>query len=91
MTLLRQSGLPLQILEQDAGLHFLVQVDTPWDDATLVAILARRGIKVAALSSYYHGEVPEKDRHCLVVNYSGLTQADLQKLESLLKQWTNMP
>ena len=87
VTMLRQSGLPLQILEQDAGLHFLVQVDTPWDDETLVAILARRGIKVAALSSYYHGEVPEKDRHCLVVNYSGLTQEDLGKLENMLKTW----
>ena len=88
VTMLRQSGLPLQILEQDAGLHFLVQVDTAWEDADLVAMLARRGVKVAALSSYYHGEVPEKDRHCLVVNYSGLTAEDMQKLESLLKKWT---
>ena len=86
--LLRQSGLPLQILEQDAGLHFLLQVDTRWDDETLVAVLARRGIKVAALSSYYHGRVPEKDRRCLVVDYSGMTQEDLGKLASLLKEWT---
>ena len=86
--LLRQSGLPLQILEQDAGLHFLLQVDTQWDDETLVAVLARRGIKVAALSSYYHVQVPEKDRRCLVVDYSGMTQEDLGKLESLLKEWT---
>ena len=86
--LLRQSGLPLQILEQDAGLHFLLQVDTRWDDETLVAVLARRGIKVAALSSYYHGQVPEKDRRCLVVDYSGMTQEDLGKLASLLKEWT---
>ena len=87
VTLLRQSGLPLQILEQDAGLHFLLQVDTAWDDETLVAILARRGIKIAALSSYYQGEVPPKARRCLVVNYSGLTAADMQTLENLLKQW----
>ena len=84
--LLQESGLPLKLLEQEAGLHFLVQVDTDLSDPELVAALAKRGVKIAALSSYFHGPVPEKDRHCLVVNYSGLTDADLQKLERLLQR-----
>ena len=88
VALLQGSGLPLKILEQEAGLHFLVQVDTQMSDEALVAELAKKGIQAAALSSYYHGPVPEKDLHCLVVNYSGLTAEDLQKLESLLKEWT---
>jgi len=66
----------LTILEQDAGLHFLLQVDTAQTDARLTARLAEEGIRVRALSEYFH-EVAE-DRHCLVVNYSGLKEEALQ-------------
>ena len=86
VTLLRESGLPLKILEQDAGLHFLVQVDTALSDEALVARLAEAGIRVAALSGYYHGPVPETDQHCLVINYSGLTEEDLEKLRKKLTE-----
>ena len=82
--LLRQSGLPLKILEQDAGLHFLVQVDTGLSDEALVERLERAGIRAAALSGYYHGDVPETDKHCLVINYSGLTEQDLDRLKEKL-------
>ena len=66
----------LTILEQDAGLHFLLQVDTELTDAQLVSRLAEKGIRVRALSEYFHDK-PE-DRHCLVVNYSGLKEETLQ-------------
>ena len=66
----------LTILEQDAGLHFLLQVDTALTDAQLTARLAEKGIRVRALSEYFHDR-PE-DRHCLVVNYSGLKEETLQ-------------
>ena len=88
VTLLQESGLPLKILEQDAGLHFLVQVDTALSDDALVARLAGKGVKAAALSSYYQGPVPESARHCLVVNYSGLTEEALEKLRTLLAEPT---
>ena len=66
----------LTILEQDAGLHFLLRVDTELTDAQLTARLAEKGIRVRALSDYFHDR-PE-DRHCLVVNYSGLKEEALQ-------------
>ena len=66
----------LTILEQDAGLHFLLRVDTELTDAQLVSRLAEKGIRVRALSEYFHDR-PE-DRHCLVVNYSGLKEETLQ-------------
>ena len=66
----------LTILEQDAGLHFLLQVDTELTDAQLVGRLAEKGIRVRALSEYFHDR-PE-DRHCLVVNYSGVKEETLQ-------------
>ncbi len=59
----------LTILEQDAGLHFLVKVDTPLSDRELTEKLSQSGIWVRALSDYYHET--KEDLHCLVVNYSG--------------------
>jgi len=66
----------LTVLEQDAGLHFILKVDTALTDAQLTARLAEKGIRVRALSEYFHDR-PE-DRHCLVVNYSGLKEEVLQ-------------
>ena len=70
----------LTIQEKDAGLHFLVKVDTDMKDEELVAWCEGRGMKVRTLSSYYHGQVPEQDRNCLVVNYSGLREEDMEKI-----------
>ena len=44
----------LTILEQDAGLHFLLKVDTELTDAQLVQRLAEKGVRVRALSEYFH-------------------------------------
>ncbi len=73
----------LTILEQDAGLHFLLKVDTPLSDAALTARLEKLGIRVKALSDYYHDS--DEDRHCLVVNYSGLPEEALQKALSAIE------
>lgn len=71
----------LTILEQDAGLHFLVKVDTELTDDELVAQFAREDICVRTLGSYYYGKAPEE--HCLVVNYSGLDEAQLYRLQDV--------
>ena len=65
----------LTIQEQDAGLHFLLKVDTPLSDHALTEKLAALGIRVRALSSYYHDQ--SEDLHCLVINYSGLKEERL--------------
>lgn len=67
----------LTILEQDAGLHFLLKVDTALPDGDLVQKLAHVGIRVKALSEYYHDQ--GLDRHCLVVNYSGVKEEALEQ------------
>ena len=76
----------LTIREEDAGLHFLIKVDGPLADEELVTRCAGMGIRVRSLSSYYHGPVPEQDRRCLVVNYSGLSETELEQLERILKE-----
>ena len=67
----------LTILEQDAGLHFLLKVDTELSDRELTEKLAAAGIRVRALSSYYHGNT--ENPHHLVVNYSGLKEEALEE------------
>lgn len=74
----------LTIEEADAGLHFLVNVDTDHTDQELVAFCAGLGLRVQALSSYYHAQVPNDSLRRLVVNYSGLKDEDLARLEEIL-------
>ena len=72
----------LSILEQDAGLHFLLKIETEKTDRQLTEALAKAGIRIRALSEYYHDS--KMDRHCLVVNYSGIKEENLSRaLESL--------
>ena len=73
----------LTILEQDAGLHFLLRADTQLSDRALVETLACAGIRVNALKDYFHGE--QKDLRCLVVNYSGLKEETLAQALKILE------
>ncbi len=75
----------ITIQEQDAGLHFLAQVHTTQTDLALVTQLEQLGIRVRTLSSYYQGHAPASAHHCLVINYSGLTDEQLALLEEKLK------
>lgn len=76
----------ITILEQDAGLHFLIRVDTQDSDEALVHRFAQAGIRIQALSDFYHGAVPDSALHCLVVNYDRLSDEDLQELVGRLEQ-----
>ena len=67
----------LTILEQDAGLHFLLKVDTALSDRELTQKLLAQGIKIHSLSHYYHGGF--RDSHMLVVNYVHLEEGALEK------------
>ena len=78
----------LTIREEDAGLHFLLKVQTFMTDEELVRYCESRGIRVRALSSYYHLNVPKDDEHCLVINYAGLNQ---EYLEQCLANWDGLP
>lgn len=74
----------LTILEQDAGLHFLLKVDTALSDGELTARLAQVGIRVQALSEFYHDSA--ENQRCLVVNYSGIREDALeQALEAVME------
>lgn len=74
----------LTIEEADAGLHFLLKIDTELSDEELETRCQSLGIRVHSLSRFY-AETPPYDRqHRLVINYSGLTQEDMEPLRQLL-------
>ena len=81
--LLEESSLApfLTILEQDAGLHFLLKVRWGGSDRELTEKLEAIGIRVQALSEFYHEG--RRDLHCLVINYSGIRE---EALEEALKR-----
>ena len=73
----------ITVLEEDAGLHFLVKVQTDLADEALAERFDRCGIRVHALSNYYRQCVPEEKRHILVINYSGLEESQLYRLSQV--------
>ncbi len=69
--LFRESGYPLEIREEDAGLHFLVRLQTDLPDEEVRRLAADRGVRLAFLSDFA-ADGGEKLEHCIIVNYSGL-------------------
>ena len=62
----------ITVQEQDAGLHFLLRVDTELSGRQLVERCAGCGIRVRTLAEYYHDLAPEGADKTLVINYSAL-------------------
>ena len=77
-------GLPGIHLQQEMQTRVLLQVDTRQSDRELTGALAKAGVRVQALSEYYHDG--SRDRHLLVVNYSGLREETLEKALPMLER-----
>ena len=76
----------ITIVESDAGLHFLLRIQSELDDDALTEQWQAASIRIRPLSYYYHGTTPPEDERCLVVDYSGLTEADYPLLEAALNR-----
>ena len=66
----------ITILEEDAGLHFLVKVNTAISDEVLIAKAAAEGIHISCLNQYYE-ILQAKDSHTIIINYSGIHTDDI--------------
>ena len=75
----------LTILEENAGLHFLLRVSPPLSAESMAQRFLKAGIRIQSLGSYYHGQVPSWAEQCLVVNYSGLTDTQTEELAARLQ------
>lgn len=73
------------IKEADAGLHFLLGLDIPCDDAVFSGIMERKGIKISAVSEYYQ-KPAEVMEHTFVINYSSLSQKQIQTAVQIMSK-----
>jgi GntR family transcriptional regulator/MocR family aminotransferase len=71
MEVFLHSGYPLEISEENSGLHFLVKLKTELSDEKVKALAAERGVKISFLSDFALTG-GEEMQHCIVVNYSEL-------------------
>lgn len=65
-----------RIREEEAGLHFLLWVETKMTDEEIVRRCACEGLCVSCLSQYCHNPQPETE-HTLVLNYSGIAEEQI--------------
>lgn len=64
----------ITILEEESGLHFLMQIDTDQPDEVIIERAKNAGINVAFLSQYYKNDtaIPASTNHTMILNYSGI-------------------
>lgn len=65
-----------RIREENAGLHFLLEVKTKLSDEELIQKAAENGIHISCLSQYFYDKSKAKE-HTLIVNYSGIETSNI--------------
>lgn len=87
-------GKMAEIREENAGLHFLLKLDTALSDREIVRCAAEKGIKLSCLSEYYYDRQLSEyyDRQdgavqgMVILNYSGVDTAHLEKGMEMLAE-----
>lgn len=64
-------GEKVKVLEKDAGLHFILDVNTNRNDLEIIEMAHKKGIEISCLSEYYMGS-KEDLCHRLIINYSNI-------------------
>lgn len=75
----------IDVLEEDAGLHFLLRLHSDVHSENLLKYSDLHGIKIVPLSAYYKNP-PDSALHCFVVNY---TSAVNEKIVDAIEQIFN--
>lgn len=71
-----------RVIENDSGLHFILQLNTNSSDSRLQEKLQEEGIKIRTVSDYEYTKSC-RDQHQFIINYSNI---NLHKLEKTLKR-----
>lgn len=66
------------ISEEDAGLHFLLKIDTELSDKEFLQKMEQSGIKLSSLSQYYQSP-PKEVEHIFIINYSFVSEDNMEK------------
>lgn len=80
ITAIRESplGPRSRIREAGAGLHFLLETDSPYPDGELVRRARERGINISCLSQYYSGAGKGRPG-CFIITYSGMREDRMEE------------
>ncbi len=70
------------VYEEDAGLHFLLEVNAKCSDAEFCKRLRQKGVNVKALSEYYFEATPSE--HKFVINYSSVERNKMKKAVQII-------
>ena len=68
-----KSGIAKQVVERDAGLHFMLRLDTDIADEILSERLRERGVRLPFLSHYMR-KPRKEDEHIAIMNYTALDE-----------------
>ena len=72
-----------KICEEDAGLHFLLKLDTSLTDDELKAAIRRGGVNISCLSDYY-SDASLSEKGTLIINYSSILSEDVPEVVARL-------
>ena len=70
----------IAIYEEEAGVHFLMKIDTKKSEKAVLDAARSRGIRLNPVSGYYFGTPPEEEQ-VYVMNYSSIP---LEKKEEIV-------
>lgn len=70
------------IMEEDAGLHFILEIKTALSDQDFCRLALQHGIRIAALSSFYVHADPAVN-HRFIINYSSITEENIDEAIAL--------
>ncbi len=73
----------VKIKEENAGLHFLLEIDTSYSDEVLIRKASEKGIRITCLSQYYYNQ-RNATEHTLIINYSGIQPERIPEAIELL-------
>ena len=73
------------ISEEDAGLHFLLNLKIDCSDRQFKYRMKKRGVRICAISEYYHS-FNDDYRHDFIINYSSLTKDRMKTAVKLLNE-----
>ncbi len=76
---IRQSNLRnrIEIAEEDAGLHFILKINTELSDEEFCERALKNGVHIRALSDYYAEAEPSQ--HEFIINYSSVPEHRMKK------------
>lgn len=80
----RQNNPNVHILEEHAGLHFLLQIDTDIPDEILRKRALEQGLQLSFLSQFYQNKTHAPE-HILLINYSAMETSKIK--ETIDRLW----